>query len=81
MGLINDLTALERSSNIYMAKVALKVAGGTYKYMGTLNIDLDKINVMRSYFAQIGLGTKTGIGFDNEVVGIQREPEYPGQLL
>ncbi|WP_227138795.1 penicillin-binding protein 2 [Caldibacillus sp. 210928-DFI.2.22] len=81
MGLIDDLTALERSSNIYMAKVALKVAGGTYKYMGTLNIDLDKINVMRSYFAQFGLGTKTGIGFDNEVVGIQRAPEYPGQLL
>lgn len=81
MGMINDLTALERSSNIYMAKVALGVAGGSYKYKGTLDIDLDKINVMRRYFAEFGLGTKTGIGFDNEVVGIQRKPEFPGQLL
>lgn len=81
MGTINDLSALERSSNIYMAKVALGVAGGTYRPHGTLNVDMDKISLMRSYYAQFGLGTKTGIGFDNEVVGIQNKPTNPGELL
>lgn len=81
MGAINDLTALERSSNIYMAKIALAVAGDTYRYRGGLNVDMNKITDMRKYYAQFGLGNKTGIGFSNEVLGIQRTPDMPGHLM
>ncbi|WP_420842713.1 peptidoglycan D,D-transpeptidase FtsI family protein [Fervidibacillus albus] len=83
MGNIDDLTALERSSNVYMAKIALAIAGGTYTAGGPLIIDTSKIDEMREYFAQFGLGVETGIGFSNETTGIKGtvKSTEPGSLL
>ncbi|WAA13929.1 peptidoglycan D,D-transpeptidase FtsI family protein [Fervidibacillus halotolerans] len=83
MGSITDLKALERSSNVYMAKIALAIAGGTYTPGGPLIIDTSQIDVMRKYFAQFGLGVETGIGFPNEATGIKGtvKATEPGSLL
>ncbi|MCM3570887.1 penicillin-binding protein 2 [Neobacillus mesonae] len=71
MNRINDLEALERSSNVYMWKTAIEIMGGKYIPNGTLNIDPKKIETIRYYFNQFGLGIPTGIGFDNETAGIK----------
>ncbi|MCH6268834.1 peptidoglycan D,D-transpeptidase FtsI family protein [Neobacillus citreus] len=71
MNRINDLEALERSSNVYMWKTAIEMMGGKYVPNGTLNIDPKKIETIRYYFNQFGLGVPTGIGFDNETSGIK----------
>lgn len=68
---LNDISALERSSNVYMSKVAMRM-GGQYTYTpgGTLNIDGGKIvSKLRNYYAQFGLGLKTGIDLPNEGSG------------
>lgn len=71
MNRINDLEALERSSNVYMWKTAIEMMGGKYVPNGTLNIEPKKIETIRYYFNQFGLGIPTGIGFDNETAGIK----------
>jgi penicillin-binding protein A len=71
MNRITDLEALERSSNVYMWKTAIEIMGGKYIPNGTLNINPKKIETIRYYFNQFGLGIPTGIGFDNETAGIK----------
>ncbi|MFZ7942585.1 peptidoglycan D,D-transpeptidase FtsI family protein [Neobacillus sp. 19] len=71
MNRINELEALERSSNVYMWKTAIEMMGGKYVPNGTLNIDPKKIETIRYYFNQFGLGIPTGIGFNNETSGIK----------
>ena len=71
MNRINELEALERSSNVYMWKTAIEIMGGKYVPNGTLNIDPKKIETIRYYFNQFGLGIPTGIGFNNETAGIK----------
>ncbi|MDN3018942.1 penicillin-binding protein 2 [Paenibacillus sp. BSR1-1] len=71
MNRINELEALERSSNVYMWKTAIEIMGGKYIPNGTLNIDPKKIETIRYYFNQFGLGIPTGIGFHNETAGIK----------
>ncbi|WP_235845780.1 peptidoglycan D,D-transpeptidase FtsI family protein [Neobacillus novalis] len=71
MNRINELEALERSSNVYMWKTAIEILGGKYVPNGTLNIDPKKIETIRYYFNQFGLGVPTGIGFNNETAGIK----------
>ena len=68
---INDIEALARSSNVYMIKLAMLMGGqSTYESGGTLNISPDLIDELRSYFAQFGLGVKTGIDLPNEGSGL-----------
>lgn len=82
MGPINDIKALERSSNVYMAKIVYAMAGDTYAPRKSMNWNyLNLVEKLRSYFAQFGLGTTTGIGFDNEAIGVQNDPDNPGKLL
>ncbi|WP_066307172.1 penicillin-binding protein 2 [Bacillus sp. FJAT-29814] len=71
MNRVTDLEALERSSNVYMWKTAIEIMGGKYVPNGTLNINPKKIETIRYYFNQFGLGIPTGIGFDNETAGIK----------
>ncbi|MFP7471228.1 penicillin-binding transpeptidase domain-containing protein [Niallia taxi] len=71
MGVLNDLKALERSSNVYMWKTAIEMMDGKYIPNGTLNINPDKIEQIRYYFNQFGLGIPTEIGFPNETAGIK----------
>lgn len=81
MGLINDLTALERSSNVYMFKTAIKIAGTEYRYQQGLNINPKAFDTMRYYFSQFGLGIKTGIDLPNEIIGWPGIDRTPGLLL
>lgn len=68
---VNDITALERSSNVYMSKIAMRM-GGQYTYSSGINLSIDGnevINKLRGYYAQFGLGLKTGIDLPNEGSG------------
>lgn len=67
---LTDLDALERSSNAYMIKLVMKMGGQSkYEKGGRLNINLSLFDKLREYFAQFGLGVRTGIDLPNEGKG------------
>ncbi|QDP99269.1 penicillin-binding protein 2 [Lysinibacillus fusiformis] len=68
---MDGLTALERSSNVYMFKTALLINGTPYSYMMPLRLKDDTFSKMRNSYAQFGLGVKTGIDLPNEFSGVQ----------
>ncbi|ULT59904.1 penicillin-binding protein 2 [Neobacillus drentensis] len=81
-GTINDLRALQVSSNVYMWKTVIAMAHGKYVPHGTLNMETAKtFNTMRQSFSQFGLGTRTGIDLPNEMSGFQGTENIPGKLL
>ncbi|MGE6363797.1 peptidoglycan D,D-transpeptidase FtsI family protein [Bacillus paramycoides] len=81
-GDIDDLRALQVSSNVYMFNTALKIAGVDYVANNPLDIKQDAFNKMRYYFRQFGLGVPTGIDLPNESIGqIGRTDNIPGFLL
>lgn len=81
MGVINDLTALERSSNVYMFKTFIKIAGGTYIPNRPLPIDEGAFPIIRNYFSQFGLGVKTGIDLPGEAAGFIGQDTGTGLLM
>ncbi|WP_341299700.1 penicillin-binding protein 2 [Lysinibacillus sp. FSL H8-0500] len=68
---MNDLMALERSSNVYMFKIALLINGTPYSYGMPLRANDGTFQKMRNNYAQFGLGVKTGIDLPNEFSGVQ----------
>ena len=67
---LTDLDALERSSNSYMIKLVMKMGGQSkYEKGGRLNINLSLFDKLREYYAQFGLGVRTGIDLPNEGKG------------
>ncbi|WKA52560.1 penicillin-binding protein 2 [Planococcus liqunii] len=66
---MSDLQAIERSSNVYMFKIALRIAGATYQYNRGLRVPVESFTTMRKSYAQFGLGVKTGIDLPNEATG------------
>ncbi|WP_369902601.1 peptidoglycan D,D-transpeptidase FtsI family protein [Bacillus manliponensis] len=83
LGPVNDLTALQQSSNVYMFQTALRMAGVPYVSGGPLKVKSEAYEDMRYYFNQFGLGVPTGIDLPNEVAGFkgQQNPSEPGKLL
>ncbi|WP_096201268.1 peptidoglycan D,D-transpeptidase FtsI family protein [Bacillus sp. FJAT-45350] len=83
MGSINDITALERSSNVYMAHIVMRSAGYNYGQQGRiyLNQFTQALHDMRNYFSQFGLGTETGIDLPSESTGIVGPLRDAGNLL
>ncbi|MBC9826320.1 penicillin-binding protein 2 [Carnobacterium inhibens] len=80
---LNDITALERSSNVYMSKIALRM-GGEYDYYKNMSLNIDYkavIKKMRNYYAQFGLGVKTGIDLPGEGSGFLGTADNPGLAL
>ncbi|MCA1064802.1 penicillin-binding protein 2 [Rossellomorea aquimaris] len=79
---MNDRFALEISSNSYMFKVAMRLAGNPYyvPHAGIKGTESDLIN-MRNHFNQLGLGVNTGIDLPGEVDGYQGRFTTPGNLL
>ncbi|RBW70648.1 penicillin-binding protein [Bacillus taeanensis] len=71
LGSINDVKALEKSSNVYMFKIAMKMA--EYNYESKCCVNDKKVEetfqTMRNYYQQFGLGIKTGIDFPYEAAG------------
>lgn len=78
---MNDLMAIERSSNIYMFKIAMRIAGMEYQYNRGLMVDPESFAVMRNSFAQFGLGAETGIDLPNEGTGYPGGTTPGGKLL
>lgn len=69
MGYINDLDAMRRSSNVYMAEIAMRLAEvnrstNQWPRLGEAHNDL------RQHYAQFGLGTETGIDLPRESSGL-----------
>ncbi len=81
LGTLNDITALEQSSNTYQYNTAIKVAHGYYQYNQPLQIDETAFDIYRNTFAQFGLGIKTGIDLPVESTGYKGTSTLPGHLL
>lgn len=81
-GDIDDVRALQVSSNVYMFNTALKIAEVDYVPNSTLNIKQEAFNKMRYHFTQFGLGVPTGIDLPNESAGQKgKTDQIPGFLL
>ncbi len=81
-GLLNDLTALEQSSNVYMFEIAMRIATAVYNYNEPLrSFDQSSFQTMRNYFQQFGLGSKTGIDLPFEATGYVGSNIIDGGLL
>ncbi|QXE00437.1 penicillin-binding protein 2 [Terribacillus sp. DMT04] len=82
MGTINDLTALQKSSNVYMFNIALRLGGEyNYQYNQSVSFDPDSFRVLRNYYNQVGLGVETGIDLPSESTGYQGSTGIAGNLL
>ncbi len=81
MGPINDLTALRRSSNVYMFKTVMAMAGKYYYYDMPLGIKEKYYRELRNYYAQFGLGVKTGIDLPNESPGLKGQYTSNGGIF
>jgi penicillin-binding protein A len=81
MGRVNDLTALKRSSNVYMFKIAMLLGGASYKPNMALVLKDNTFTTMRNYFSQFGLGVKTGIDLPNEFTGYTGVNDRTGFIL
>ncbi len=78
---MNDLAALEQSSNVYMFKIALKLGGLSYYRGMSLNLGNDTLQKLRNGYNQMGLGVLTGIDLPGETTGISTDPSNPGNIL
>ncbi|MBP2241631.1 cell division protein FtsI/penicillin-binding protein 2 [Cytobacillus eiseniae] len=81
LGVMNDITALQYSSNVYMFQTAINIGGGTYQYDRPLRLDDEGFDIIRDSFAQFGLGIKTGIDLPNEQSGFKGSGIKPGFML
>jgi penicillin-binding protein A len=83
MGYVNDVAALERSSNVYMFEIAMRMMG--YDYGSSRSFDNQKImqayDETRYLFSQFGLGADTGIDLPGSSTGLQGGRTQPGNLL
>src|SRR5690606_23832525 len=78
LGVMDDLKAIERSSNVYMWLIALDIMDGYFVPGSRFSLNPEKIETIRYYFGQFGLGTKTGIGFKEEIEGLKANKD-PGE--
>ncbi|OAK73892.1 peptidoglycan D,D-transpeptidase FtsI family protein [Lederbergia galactosidilytica] len=80
---LNDLSALETSSNSYMMQLALRM-GGKYDYTYDERLQMDSEQVFRKlryYLAQFGLGVLTGVDLPGETPGLKGLESNPGLAL
>lgn len=80
-GRINDLRALQVSSNVYMWKTAIAMGGGHYAANESLPLNMKAFDTVRQSFSQFGLGVRTGIDLPNEATGYPGPIKKPGLLL
>ncbi|RIW31095.1 penicillin-binding protein 2 [Bacillus salacetis] len=79
---LTDQQALEVSSNGYMWKVAMRIAGNPYYVRDApISGSAKDLDTMRNHFAQFGLGVKTGIDLPGEVDGYKGTFDQPGNMM
>ena len=81
LGAVNDLTALQKSSNVYFFDQTIRFGGSYYSPYIALNLDLDVFDKYRSTFNEFGLGVSTGIDLPNESTGLVEAQRTSGKLL
>ncbi|MDV2884029.1 penicillin-binding protein 2 [Alkalihalophilus pseudofirmus] len=83
MGYVNDIKALERSSNVYMFEIAMRMMG--YNYGSSRSFDTQRVaeayDETRYIFSQFGLGADTGIDLPGSSRGLTGQNRNPGNLL
>lgn len=79
--MVDDLTALERSSNVYMFKIAMGIGGRQYSPGMKFSLNDDTLQKMRNGFAEFGLGVPTGIDLPGETAGVQTDPDRDAKIL
>lgn len=81
LGVLNDIDALKKSSNVYMFHTAIRIGKGVYQYKKPLNLEPKVWDTIRNSFASFGLGIRTGIDLPNEQTGA-KGVNYPiGKVL
>ncbi|MEB1807622.1 MAG: penicillin-binding protein 2 [Bacillaceae bacterium] len=80
-GNINDITALEVSSNVYMFQIAMRMAGYNYSTKCCWNDLPGAYLEFRNYLQQFGLGVETGIDLPSEATGYNGGVQMGGNLL
>ncbi|MDO5569247.1 MAG: penicillin-binding protein 2 [bacterium] len=81
LGYVNDITALQLSSNVYQFKIALRVGGSEYVVNDAISIDEEAFDKYRSMYLSYGLGEKTGIDLPVESLGYKGTSRLGGHLL
>ncbi|AXH99005.1 penicillin-binding protein 2 [Sporosarcina sp. PTS2304] len=78
---LNDISAIGRSSNVYMFRIAMGLGNAVYRPGQGLPIDKKAFDTFRENFASFGLGVKTGIDLPGEYTGVTGTETIPGKLL
>ncbi|BAM47267.1 peptidoglycan D,D-transpeptidase FtsI family protein [Amphibacillus xylanus] len=82
MHYINDKTAIIQSSNVYMFEIAMRISGAQYRENEPLRgFNSEGFQIMRNYFHQFGLGSRTGIDLPYEATGFVGSNVQDGGLL
>ena len=81
LGYVDDISAIEKSSNYYQFYNALKIMGYDYKYNMKVTTDNVAFNKYRNIFKTYGLGDKTYIDLPNESIGLKGTIIAPDLLL
>lgn len=69
LGMIDDISALSLSSNVYQFKTAMKVAGINYSYNIKFDDAREAFDKYRKMFNSLGLGVKTEIDLPVDGIG------------
>ena len=81
LGTLDDISALEFSSNTYQYNTAIRVGKGVYSYDAPLVVDDSAFDIYRNTFAQFGLGVSTEIDLPVESLGYKGSSTLPGHLM
>ena len=82
LGLVDDISALEKSSNYYQYINALKIMGyNNYSYNMKVEAKKEDFDKYRTIFNEYGLGSKTNVDLPKEELGIKGNIISPDLLL
>lgn len=81
LGVIDDITALAKSSNVYQFKIAIRVNGQEYFRNMKMNFNQSAFDTYRKMYHSFGLGVKTEIDLPVESLGYTSKDRAAGNLL
>lgn len=81
LGVIDDIVALAKSSNVYQFKTAIRVNGQEYFNGIKLNFRQESFDKYRKMYRSFGLGASTGIDLPVESNGYTAKDRSAGNLL